>query len=79
MTPDGSAKVNHYPTDSGAGGAGVQVYQAWTESFGVIGTWPALGIVRIYLASCKPFHPAPVTKFLEFAVGPVEAFGWNEI
>ena len=79
MTPDGPPKVNHYPTDSGTGGEGIQVYQAWTESFGVIGTWPRLGIVRVYLASCKPFHPAAVTKFLELAVGRIEAFGWNEI
>lgn len=58
----------------GKGGHGIQIYWEWTESFLVISTWPKLGFLRVYVASCKPFLPVMVSKFLEATVGPVLKF-----
>jgi hypothetical protein len=65
--------------DGQGAGTGAQYYWVWGESFLVISTWPALGFTRIYLASCKQFHPVLVTKFLEAAVGEVQHFRYAEI
>lgn len=70
----GKPRVDSFPTAEGKGGAGYQVYWCWTESFLVISTWPKLGFIRVYLASCKSFLPTVVINFLKSAVGPVLQF-----
>lgn len=78
MTIEASLR-NAFPNQQGKGGHGVQVYWCWTESFLVISTWPQLGFIRVYLASCKEFLPVIVTKFLEARVGPVLKFDYAPI
>lgn len=72
--------VNNFEEGDGQGaGTGAQYYWVWGESFLVISTWPELGFVRVYLASCKPFHPWLVTKFLQAMVGEMQSFRFAEI
>ena len=65
MVTDGPPDVRVYPNLDGKGGEGVQIYQPLVESFMIIGTWPAHGFTRIYLASCKPYNVDKVQEFLE--------------
>lgn len=71
--------VKSFPNAQGNGGTGIQIYWAWTDSFLVISTWPELGFIRIYMASCKPFVPCLVSKFLKAQVGEVTKFRYAEI
>jgi S-adenosylmethionine/arginine decarboxylase-like enzyme len=64
MTVDGPPDIREYPNQHGQGGEGVQIYQPLVESFMVIGTWPAHGFTRIYLASCKPYEVDKINKLL---------------
>lgn len=64
MTLDGKPVINIYPNQDGKGGTGVQIYQPLVESFMIIGTWPAHGFIRIYLASCKQYEVDKVDHLL---------------
>lgn len=71
--------VKNFPNSQGKGGTGIQVYWAWTESFLVISTWPELGFIRIYMASCKSIVPGIVSNFLKNQVGEILQFRYAEI
>ena len=79
MTLDGPPDVSLYPNADGKGGEGCQIYQKLVESWIVAGTWPAPGLTRIVLSSCKPYDTGLVKGFLESHIGPINKAFVNDL